>query len=95
LVLHVLAMSKELELLLLHVVSAGFVYGFCRLLMDKDYAGKLYEDRKLSEMDWLFLPGPLAKKETWIRVHRWIAVLGLIFVSVLYISTMLKIVGRL
>ena len=88
-VLHVLAMSKGLQLLLVHVWFAGFVYGLCNLLK-RDYAEKLYEERKLLEIDRRFL-----KKETWLKVHRWIAVFGLIFVTVLYILIMMKIVGKL
>jgi hypothetical protein len=81
--------SKGLHLLLVHVWFAGFIYGFSRLLK-RDYAEKFYEESKLLERDRRFL-----KKETWLRVHRWIAVFGLVFVSGIYISIMLKIVGKL
>jgi hypothetical protein len=84
-----LPVSKGLELLLVHLCLGWAAYGFYNLLK-RDYAEKLYEERKLLEIDRRVL-----KKETWLRVHRWIAVLGLVFVGALYLLTMMKIVEKL
>jgi hypothetical protein len=81
--------SKGLQLLLVHLCLGWAAYGFYSLLK-RDYAEKLYEERKLLEINLRVL-----KKETWLRVHRWIAGFGLIFVSILYLLTMMRIVGKL
>jgi hypothetical protein len=69
-----------------------FAY-FCARTIWGDMAEKTYEARMQSSFRSFLMPGPLARKEVWIRSQRILAGFGLVFVFVVYLAVLGKIFG--
>jgi len=70
----------------------GAVY-FCARTIWGDMAEKTYDANMKSWFRFLVMPGPLARKEVWIRYQRILACFGLAFVFIVYLAVLGKIFG--
>ncbi len=87
-------MSIVAQLLVLHVViGIAVVYLFATIF--GDLSEKTYHARNRSLLKRLLLPGRLANKQTWFKLQRTIAWIGLGLAAMVYATAMIKILHQL
>jgi hypothetical protein len=64
---------------------------FCVDTIWGDLADKTYDSRMKSLFRRLWMPGPLSRREVWVRYQKTLAAVGLPFVLLVYLAILAKV----